>query len=128
MSHRATLVVSLTSELFFSKSPTITALIAYVIIKKTVLLDSLPLLLEMVSVMTRQTMLTAITMVETAVSTSTPITALIALVIIPKIVQLALLFLMLKTVSVMTRQIMLIVTMMVETVVSTVQWHEILNI
>ena len=95
MSHRATLVVSLTSELFFPKAPTtmITALIAYVIIKKPVLLDSLPLLLEMVSVMMRQTMLAVTMMVVIAVSTSTWITALIVLVIIWKIVQLALLLL-----------------------------------
>jgi hypothetical protein len=50
-----------------STSTLITALIALVIIRKTVLLGLLPLLLETVSVMTRPTMLTAIMMVETAV-------------------------------------------------------------
>ena len=67
--------------------------------------------------MTRQTMLTATMMVETAVSTSTLIIALTALVIIPRIVQLALLFLRLEMVSVMTRQTMLAAIMMVETAV-----------
>ena len=50
-----------------STSTLITALIAHVTIKKTVLLGLLPLLLETVSVMTGPTMLTVITMVETAV-------------------------------------------------------------
>ena len=50
-----------------STSTQITALIALAIINKTVLLGLLPLLLEMVSVMMRPTMLTAITMVEIAV-------------------------------------------------------------
>ena len=50
-----------------STSTQITALIAHVTIKKTVLLGLLPLLLETVSVMTRQIMLTAIMMVEIAV-------------------------------------------------------------
>ena len=53
--------------LMVSTSTQITALIALVAIKKTVLLGLLPLLLEMVSVMMGPTMLIAITMVETAV-------------------------------------------------------------
>ena len=115
----ANLVGLLTSKHFFSKttSTQITVLIAYAIMKKIVLLDSLPLLLEMVSVMTRPIMLTAIMMVEIAASTSTLITALIVLVIILKTVQLALLFLRLEMVSVMTRPTMLTAIMMVETAV-----------
>ena len=54
-------------ETAVSTSTQITALIVLVIIKKTVLLGLLPLLLEMVSVMTGPTMLTAIMMVEIAV-------------------------------------------------------------
>ena len=62
-------------------------------------------------------MLTAIMMVETAVSTSTRITALIVLVIIKKTVLLGLLPLLLETVSVMTGPTMLTVITMVETAV-----------
>ena len=58
-------------------STQITALIAYVIIRKIVLLGLLPLLLETVSVMTRPTMLTVIMMVEIVVDPAlTLITAL----------------------------------------------------
>jgi hypothetical protein len=48
-------------------STRITALIAYVITKKTVLLGFLPLVLAMASVMTRLTILPAIMMEETVV-------------------------------------------------------------
>ena len=61
------LIVTLMVESAALTSKRITVLIALVIIKKPVQLALLLLLLEMVSVMTRQTMLTAITMVETAV-------------------------------------------------------------
>ena len=61
------LSVTLMVEVAVSTSTQITALIAHVIIKKTVLLGLLPLLLEMVSVMMRRIMQTAIMMVETAV-------------------------------------------------------------
>ena len=54
-------------EIAVSTSTRITALIALVTIKKTVLLGLLPLLLEMVSVMMGPTMLTAIMMVEIVV-------------------------------------------------------------
>ena len=106
----------------------ITALIAHVIIKKTVLLDLLPLLLETGFVMTRPTMLTAIMMVEIAVSISTQITALIAYVIMKKTVLLESFPLLLEMAPVMTRPTMLAVIMMVETAVSLIQCHEILNI
>ena len=61
------LTVTLMAESAASTSTWITALIALAIIKKTVLLGLLPLLLEMVSAMTRQTMLTVIMTKETAV-------------------------------------------------------------
>ena len=54
-------------EIAVSTSTRTTALIVLVIIRKIVPLGLLPLLLETVSAMTRQTMLTAIMMVETAV-------------------------------------------------------------
>ena len=94
-----------------STSTQITALITIVAIKKTVLLGLLPLLLETVFVMTKPTMLTAVIMVEIAVSTSTRITALIALVTIKKIALLGLLPLLLEIVSVMTEPTMLTATM-----------------
>ena len=100
-----------------STSTQITALITIVAIKKTVLLGLLPLLLETVFVMTKPTMLTAVIMVEIAVSTSTQITALIALVTIKKTVLLGLLSLLLEMVSAMTGATMLTVIMMVETAV-----------
>ena len=103
--------------LMVSTSTQITALIALVAIKKTVLLGLLPLLLETVFVMTKPTMLTAVIMVEIAVSTSTQITALIALVTIKKTVLLGLLSLLLEMVSAMTGATMLTVIMMVETAV-----------
>ena len=62
------LTVTMMMVIAASTSTPITVLIAYVIMKKTVLLDSFPLLLEMVPVMTRPTMPTVIMMVETAVS------------------------------------------------------------
>ena len=68
MTRQTMLTVTMMVEIAVSTSEQITVLIAYVTIKKTVLLGLLPLLLEMVSVMTRPTMLTAIMMVETAVS------------------------------------------------------------
>ena len=61
------LTVTLILESAALTSTWITVLIALVIIRKTVLLDLLPLLLEMVSVMTRQTMLTVTMMGEIAV-------------------------------------------------------------
>ena len=54
-------------EIAVSTSTWITALIALVTIKKTVLLGLLPLLLEMGCVMTRQMLLTATMMGEIAV-------------------------------------------------------------
>ena len=54
-------------EIAVSTSTLITALSAFVTIQKIVPLDLPPLLLEMVSAMTRQIMLTANMMVETAV-------------------------------------------------------------
>jgi hypothetical protein len=69
------------------------------------------------SVMTKQTMLTVIMMVEIAVSTSTRITAMIAFVTIKKTVFLGLFLLLLETDSVMMRQTMLTAFMMVEIVV-----------
>ena len=62
------LIVTLMAESAALTSRRITVLIALVIIKKPVQLALLPLLLEMVSVMTRPTMLTATMMVEIAVS------------------------------------------------------------
>ena len=97
-------------------STQITALIAYVIIRKIVLLGLLPLLLETVSVMTTPTMLTVTLMVEIAALTSTQITALIAYVIIRKIVLLGFYQLLLEMVTVTMVPTMLIVTMMGETV------------
>jgi hypothetical protein len=91
------------------------------------LLDSLPLLLEMVSVMTKQILLTAIMMAVIAASTSTQITALIAYVIMKKTVLLDSLPLLLGMAPVMRRPTMNTVTMMVETVVSPMQCHEILH-
>ena len=67
MTRQTMLTVTMMVEIVASTSTPTTALIVLVIIKKTVLLGLLPLLLEMVSVMMRPTMLTAITMVETAV-------------------------------------------------------------
>jgi hypothetical protein len=61
------LTATMTAVIAASTLTRITALIAHVIIKKTVLLGLLPLLLKMVSVMTSPTMLTAVMMVETAV-------------------------------------------------------------
>ena len=81
MMRQIMLTVIMMVEIAVLTSTWITALIAYVIMKKTVLLDSLPLLLEMVSVMMGPTMLTVTMMVEIAVSTSTQITVLIAYVI-----------------------------------------------
>ena len=72
------LVASTMVEIAVLTPTPITALTAYVTIKKIVLLGLLPLLLEMAFVMTRLTMLTAIMMVETAVDmTSILIIALI---------------------------------------------------
>ena len=69
--------VTMMVEIAVSTSTPITALIVLVIIKKIVLLGLFPLLLEMVFVMTRPTMLTAIMMVEIVVDlASTLITAL----------------------------------------------------
>jgi hypothetical protein len=62
------LTVALMAESAALTSTLITVLIAIVITRKIVLLGLFPLLLEMVSVMTGPTMLTAIMMVETAVS------------------------------------------------------------
>ena len=62
------LTVTMMVEIAASTSTRITALIAHVIIKKTVLLGLLPLLLETVFVMLRLTMLTVTMMVETVVS------------------------------------------------------------
>ena len=78
-------------ETAVSTSTRITAQIANVIIKKTVLLGLLPLLLEMVSVMTGPTMLTAIMTAETAVDmTSILIIALIVHAITRRLVLLVL--------------------------------------
>ena len=72
------LVASMMVEIAVSTTIRITALIVHVIIRKIVLLDLLFLKLEMASVMTRPTMLTAIMMAETAADmTSTLIIALI---------------------------------------------------
>ena len=60
-------VASTMVEIAVSTSTRITALIVFVIIRKTVPLGLLFLKLEMASVMTRPTMLTAIMMVETVV-------------------------------------------------------------
>ena len=68
MMRQTMLTVTMMVEIAVSTSTQITVLIAYVIMKKTVLLDSFPLLLEMAPVMMRPTMLTVIMMVETAVS------------------------------------------------------------
>ena len=68
MMRQTMLTVTMMVEIAVSTSPPITALIVLVIIKKTVLLDSLPLLLEMAPVMTGPTMMTVTTMVETVVS------------------------------------------------------------
>ena len=61
------LTVTLILESAALTSTWITALIVLVIIRKIVLLDLLPLLLEMVSVMTGQIMLTVTLMVEIVV-------------------------------------------------------------
>ena len=61
------LVASTMVEIAVSTSTRITALIVFVIIRKTVPLGLLFLKLEMASVMTKPTMLTAIMMVETVV-------------------------------------------------------------
>ena len=68
MTRQTMLTVTMMVEIAVSTSTQITALIALVAIKKTVLLGLLPLLLEMVSVMTRQTMPTVIMTEETAVA------------------------------------------------------------
>ena len=68
MMRQTMLTVTMMVEIAVSTSPPITALIVLVIIKKTVLLDSLPLLLEMAPVMTGPTMMTVPSMVETVVS------------------------------------------------------------
>ena len=67
MMRPTTQVVSMMVEIAVSTPTLITALIVIVIIRKIVPLGLLFLKLEMASVMTRQTMLTAIMMVETAV-------------------------------------------------------------
>ena len=113
--------VTMMAEIAVSTSTPITALIALVTIKKTVLLGLLPLLLEMVSVMMGPTMLTATMTAVIAASTSTPITALIVLVIIKKTVLLDSLPLLLEMAPVMTGPTMMTVTTMVETVVSPIQ-------
>ena len=69
--------------------------------------------------MTRQTMKTAIMMVETAVLTSTRITALSANVIFMKIVFLGFFRMWLEMVFAMTRPTMQTATMMAETAVDT---------
>ena len=61
------LVASTMVEIAVSTSTRITALIVFVIIRKTVPLGLLFLKLEMASVMTKPTMLTAIMMAETVV-------------------------------------------------------------
>ena len=84
-------VASMMVEIAVSISTPITALTAFVTIKKIVPLGLLPLLLEMASVMTRPTMLTAIMMAVTAVY-MTPIlnTALIVHAFTMKLVSLVL--------------------------------------
>jgi hypothetical protein len=73
------LPVTLTEESAASTSTLITALSAFVIIKKIVLLGLPPLLLETVSVMMGQIMLTATMMVEIVVDMMlTLVTVLIA--------------------------------------------------
>ena len=85
------LVASMMAEIVVSTSTQITALIVLVIIRKIVLLDSLPLWWEMASVMTERTMLTAIMMLETAVDMmSILITALIVHAISRRLVLLVL--------------------------------------
>ena len=85
------LVASTMVEIAVSTPTRITALTAFVTIKKIVPLGLLLLKLEMASVMTRQTMLTAIMMVETAVDMpSILITALIVHVITRRLVLLVL--------------------------------------
>ena len=64
------LIATLMAETAVSTSTRITALIAYVITKKTVLLGLLPLLLPMASVMMRQTISTVFMMTETVVHTT----------------------------------------------------------
>ena len=61
------LIATLMGETAVSTSTWITALIVYVITKKTVLLGILPLVLAMASAMTRLTILPAIMMEETVV-------------------------------------------------------------
>ena len=61
------LIATLMVETAVSTSTRITALIAFVITKKTVLLGILPLVLAMASAMTRLTILPAIMMEETVV-------------------------------------------------------------
>ena len=113
--HRTTLVGSLISKLFFSQSSTrITALIAYVTIKKTVLLGLLPLLLEMVSVMMGPTMLTAITMVETAVDPALTLITVLNVHVLVKLLAMEFQMLQLEMVFVMTRPTMLTAITMVE--------------
>ena len=87
MMRPTTQVAFMMVEIAVSMPTLITALTAYVTIKKIVLLGLSPLLLETVSVMMRPTMLTAIMMAVTAVY-MTPIlnTALIVLAITIKLV------------------------------------------
>ena len=63
------LIATLMAETAVSTSTRTTALTAYVVTKKTVLLVSLPLLLPIASVMMRQTISTAFMMEETVVHT-----------------------------------------------------------
>ena len=78
-------------EIAVSTTTQITALTVFVTIKKTVWVDSLHLLLEMVSVMMGPTMKTAIMMEETAVDmTSILIIALIVHAITRRLVLLVL--------------------------------------
>ena len=67
MTRQIMLTATMMEVIAASTSTWISALIAHAFIKRTVLLGLLPLLLETVSVMTRQIMLTAIMMAETAV-------------------------------------------------------------
>ena len=91
MMRRTNPVASTMVEIAVSIPTLMTALIVLVIIKKIVPLGLFPLLLEMASVMTRQTMLTAIMMVETAVDMpSILITALIVHAITRRLVLLVL--------------------------------------
>ena len=91
MMRPTTQVASMMVEIAVLTPTPITALTAFVTIKKIVLLGLPPLLLETVSVMMGQIMLTAIMMVETAVDmTSILITALIVHAISRRLVLLVL--------------------------------------